>query len=56
MNGRQSLYPKRVIMHLDEQTLGEVDAYASAKRITRAEAMRQLLRSGLRQDSAQTEK
>lgn len=42
------LYPKRVIFHCDDETLAEVLAYAKRERVTRAEAMRRLLRQALK--------
>ena len=47
MTDRQQLYPNRLIFHCDNETKDEVDEFARKERITRAEAMRQLLRKGL---------
>lgn len=48
MADRQQLYPNRLIFHCDETTKKEVDEFARKERITRAEAMRRLLRKGLK--------
>lgn len=51
MTDRQQLYPHRMIFHCDTATKKEVDEFARKERITRAEAMRRLLRMGLSSDS-----
>lgn len=47
MSVRQQLYPRRIIFHCDDETLEEISKYAQQERVTRADAIRRLLRKGL---------
>ena len=50
----RQLYPIRVIFHCDTETKDDVEEFARKERIVRAEAIRRLLRAGLKVPNGST--
>lgn len=50
MNTARQLYPIRLMFHCDPEIRDGVNEFASKERITRAEALRRLLRKALKDE------